>query len=215
MLIECNIPCDLTQDIPEEILNHLVNLKQLGYDGAVLNHIIEEKKLKDFKKIKQTSFDSNLFKNTRNKITPLRLKDDFEDDFQFKIYKRLTVKLSKGDTLAKLFTGPFYQQFDILAIEPLKLDNILFIVDKLNIDLISIPTGFVLSQVVNKIKEASRRGIQFEIMYGNTINSLPEFQKFGSLLKNYMRFLNSKSLIISNGTTDFSTYKSPQDVINM
>jgi len=85
----------------------------------------------------------------------------------------------------------------------------------LNVDLISIPSNFNLSQVVNKVRETSRRGIQFEILYGNTINSLQNFMKFGNLLKNFMRFLNSKSLILSNGTNEISTYKSPEDVINM
>ena len=102
MLIESNIPCDLTEDLTEETLNHLVYLKNLGYDGAVLNHKIEEKKLKEFKKIKKISINKKIFKNSKNLISPLRLNENKEfEEIEFKIYKRLTVILTKGDTLVK------------------------------------------------------------------------------------------------------------------
>jgi hypothetical protein len=101
MLIESNIPCDLTKEIPTEILEHLVYLKNIGYDGAILNHVIEENELKNFKKIYKMEIDQKIFKNSHNSITGLRLKEYFDSSVQFQIYKRLTVKLTKGDTLVK------------------------------------------------------------------------------------------------------------------
>jgi hypothetical protein len=101
MLIESNIPCDLTKEIPKEILDHLVYLKNIGYDGAILNHIIEENELKNFKKIHKLEIDQKIFKNSHNNITGLRLKEEFDISTEFQIYKRLTVKLVKGDTLVK------------------------------------------------------------------------------------------------------------------
>jgi hypothetical protein len=102
-----------------------------------------------------------------------------------------------------------------LAIKPTKIEQLPFIVDKLNIDVIQFDPEFALTQVANKLKECCRRGIQFELCYGKSINSKFEYLDLISQLKKFLKVTNGKSLVLSNGTRDFSSYRSPSDIANM
>lgn len=123
----------------------------------------------------------------------------------------------KFNLKAKVLENPKFNVYDIIAIKPGKIDHLGIISQRLNIDLIQIDESYLNNSTLNKINEIIRRGIPLEVHYGNVLSTgmKNEYTSFMNFMTSVARFTKGKGIILSNGTKNVSSIRSPYDVSNI
>ncbi|KAL7667674.1 hypothetical protein ACOME3_010508 [Neoechinorhynchus agilis] len=137
-----------------------------------------------------------------------------------RILKRLNVFFKNNQHVDELRNPLIRQRFDIVSIVPVGLDVLKYFASDQTAfrpDIICLDTATTdyFPVPVRIIKAAVDRGTTFELNYASSINDELALKAFVRHLKAYSAALNGKNLIISSGSVNWNTIRTPGDVENL
>lgn len=180
-----------------EIINAAVTW---GYSTIALNTII------DFKTIKKATEIPK----------PSHLIEVKKDDSPIKVLSRLTALVSTEIHCHYLMQSDTYKIYDILSIQPENEKMFKYILNNMNIDIISLNLEnlpFLIKR--NHVKQAINKGMCFEIEYSqllrNRLCRIWTITKGRNLISNNCK----KNIIISSGAQNYMDIRQPEEVAHL
>ncbi|KAL0480963.1 hypothetical protein AKO1_013629 [Acrasis kona] len=238
MFIECNLPILVDGYDTNEILNRSCFLKNLGWDGVVLNVSISKNNISEldlcFDKLSAmtnrlerewSEFYLQYNKSAQNDnirfVSPLTVHNERTKEFRF--YKRLTF-VEDFESFSRLnFDLQKFRSVDIIAVVPTTMNQLENVTSKMNIDMISFQYDSAVGGLqrtlihsgAKRLQELMKRDVAIEISYSESFKERKNFTDFISRMTDLMRLTKNRNMVLSNGSSDQSHFRSPHDVANL
>jgi len=206
MLIDLNVHWPqqnyTTPPSPQDIIklkNTLITLEELGYTHIALNYTLNH--------------SDKIPSNT--KLNPIDLDQLKEFEGRLKFFTRATIVIdepSQGQSISKLQNG-----FDIISVLPISEKGLLLACNSLDIDLITFDYTKKLPTFLKQktLGAAIKKGVKFEITYGNFLQSGTIRSQFINNSLNLIRASRNQNLVVSSGARSSIECRNFPDVVNL
>lgn len=208
--------CDLYID-NEANIKMLDRVISFGYKVIALNWTIDESSYEPgFTKKKQKG-------ESQPDIVPVPFEESQKHKdllmnytTKLKIFKRLTVIISKPEQLKRTLTSKNLRNFDILSVLPKTQAAFQYVCGLTHVDIISFEVGLTEYKAGGKLyRQVVERGGYFELSYAQGLKSKVQRQELITMAHFFHIYGKSKNLIISSGASQVLELRNPYDVANL
>lgn len=196
--------------VPKEIRIAINRMIRYGWDGVCLTTSVETmKKLPLPPSPIKLSDESQAILSRRYGLTVL------SDFTSFPQFSRLNLITGEEAELGSLIHHLPTTKYNVISVTPLSDRVFQQCCQTADIDIISLdPSKYLPWSCWKQLKSALNRGIILELLYSHFINEHTR-QKFFSAAQNIVFVMRGRQFIISNGSFDPLTIRSPSDVRNL
>lgn len=200
----------------------IVNAAQLGFKTVATPHQSSTAQLTSADKCDIRTFDSSELQPSKHKFNHSNKEEsrnvETVDSLVPYQLKRLNIPVEDASTgQESLSNSSIIDEYDIVVVQPLTDRAFSFACNSMDVDLISVDCSSRLNFrfKTDAVRNALKRGLHFEILYGPMIMARGSRKQFVSNVQALSRECRGHGIVISSGATSSMELRGPLDVINL